>query len=258
MGGTAFNYQTFPSNGIGLQDTIEARLASAADSRLKWIVGAFYLKASNSTYSTVNGVSTVFVDAKSSAVFGQLTWPVSDSFRLVGGLRSTSDKKSFTSTNANLSGFQPPYPGSGGGSWSRVDYKAGLEFDLSPRSMLYATIATGYRPGSIQTGSSALINAQLGLGLPRATGADLTALQLYRYANPIPVANKNLVTNPEKPPWKLAARTSSSMIACASTATSITMITRIDSTATSPRLLLPPSCVRTGKPTCSSVQIWFA
>jgi iron complex outermembrane receptor protein len=179
MGGTAFNYQEFPENGLGLQDTVEARLASAATSKLKWLVGAFYLKASNKNFSTINGTSTVFVDAKSSAAFGQLTWPVSESLRLIGGLRQTSDKKTFTSTNANLSGFAAPYPGSGGGSWSRSDFKVGLEMDLSASSMLYANISSGYRPGSIQTSSSALVNAG-------------TA------AAPVPVANRNLVTKPEK------------------------------------------------------------
>jgi iron complex outermembrane receptor protein len=179
MGGTANNFVEQPSNGLGLQDTVEARLASAESSKLKWIVGAFYLDASNNTFSTVNGVSRVIVNAKSSALFGQVTWPVSSSLRLIGGLRETSDKKDFTSTNANLSGFAAPYPGSGGGSWSRVDFKAGLEMDLSPASLLYATIATGYRPGSIQASSSALVNAG-------------TA------AAPIPVANKNLVTKPER------------------------------------------------------------
>jgi iron complex outermembrane recepter protein len=178
MGGTAFNYQVFPSNGVGLQDSAEARLTSAESSKLKWIFGGFYLKASNNTFSTLNGTSTVFVDAKSSAVFGQLTWPVSDSLRLIGGLRQTSDKKTFVSSNANLSGFAAPYPGSGGGSWSRSDFKLGIEMDLSASSMLYAHVATGYRPGSVQASSSALVNAG-------------TA------AAPIPVPNRNLVTKPE-------------------------------------------------------------
>jgi iron complex outermembrane receptor protein len=172
-------YAQLPTTGGGSQDAVEARLTSAPASRLTWIVGAFYLKATNDTTATafMGGAysnTRVIVNAKSTAGFGQLTYPMTERLRLIAGLRTTKDKKDFYSSNPTNAGF-PGVPGGGGGSWSRTDYKVGIESDLGASSLLYAHVATGYRPGSITTGSAAFVAGPGGVA----------------------VANNNLTTKPE-------------------------------------------------------------
>lgn len=174
MGGTPGVYSQRPSNGAGWQDTVEARLASASSSPLKWIAGAFYMKAKNDTSATANSVTRLIVNAQSHAIFGQATLSATDTFRVTAGVRETWDKKDYWSSNPTNSGLG--VPGGGAGDWKRFDWKVGVEKDLSDSSMLFANVSTGYRPGSITTGSASMVAGPGG----------------------VPVPNSNLFTKPEK------------------------------------------------------------
>jgi iron complex outermembrane recepter protein len=174
-------YIATPFVGSGRQDSVEARMVSDPGSKLQWVVGAFYLKADSISVTTAfmgSALSnnTVIVNAKSTAAFGQATYSLSDKLRLIGGVRTTKDDKDFFSSNPSNANLPAGSPGSGAGSWNRFDYKLGVERDLSPSSLLYATLATGYRPGSLTTGSAAIVRN--------------AALQF--------VPNSNVVTKPEK------------------------------------------------------------
>jgi len=73
----------------------------------------------------------------SKAFFGQVSYPLSPALRVTLGARSTSDDKQASNpAGANYSG-----------SWKSTDGKLGLEFDVAPGVMAYATYATSYRPG---------------------------------------------------------------------------------------------------------------
>jgi iron complex outermembrane receptor protein len=81
------------------QFTLEARLASDADQRLSYLLGAFYLNESAKqqpgfTQDAFNSHANYDIDTKSYAAFGRLTYKVTDQFRVTGGLRYTSDDKS--------------------------------------------------------------------------------------------------------------------------------------------------------------------
>ncbi len=73
----------------------------------------------------------------SKALFGQVTVPVVQNVRAIGGLRRTQDHKTAIGGEA--------------GDWSSTDGKLGLEVDLSPSAMGYATLATAYRPGGFNS-----------------------------------------------------------------------------------------------------------
>ena len=47
----------------------------------------------------------------------------------------------------------------GAASFSNTSYKAGVEWDIAPQSMLYADVATGYVPGGLNAGNPALPTA---------------------------------------------------------------------------------------------------
>jgi len=182
------------------QTTIEARLASDGDAPLSYIVGLYYLgehaveRANfNQQYFAAYGLFDSNTD--SYAGFGRLTYKVTDSFRLTGGLRYTIDDKRalIDSYNpivvcpavfagGNCIGNTPALPvqslvpsslilpngdpipvlpwGTAGAiiqdsrpvltpskKFKKLTYRVGVEYDLGPQSLLYASYETGFKSG---------------------------------------------------------------------------------------------------------------
>jgi iron complex outermembrane receptor protein len=146
--------------GNAAYTSIEARLTSAEASRVKWLVGAYYLRSeggptfsgqvTNDPLSGSNYVTDqTFAPGKTLAAFGQVTYPVTESFRVTGGLRYSQDKQgsSFQITSSDVGydsgvvGFSQSQPS--------TTYKAGIEYDLASHSMLYAHTATGFKQGGL-------------------------------------------------------------------------------------------------------------
>jgi iron complex outermembrane recepter protein len=154
------------------QTSVESRLSNNSD-RLKWVTGLYYYDETQFVQNEVNSgliqdVGQVSnLDSLSYAGFGQATFSVTDRFRLIGGARYTSDERKLTDgatyainpTYAGASILAPPclppnpqttcllesYEGSRtfrNGSW-----KVGMEMDVAPESMLYATASTGFKAG---------------------------------------------------------------------------------------------------------------
>lgn len=107
---------------------------------------------------------------RSYGVFDQLTYRVSDVLRLTGGVRYSYERaKKFglarnytcpvTFTYAQLLDaalLDTTPPGCAGnssvpnaGSWSKVTWRAGVEYDLSPGTMAYANASTGFKSGGL-------------------------------------------------------------------------------------------------------------
>ena len=144
------------TDGAWVQRSVEARLASETSSSIKWLTGVFYYDSPNSTevtntlvengnYVIVPGTPEyhMFYKSLSKGVFGQATAPITEQLRVIAGLRGSQDEKQ------QYSDQYPPYAVLHTGEFHSVDYKAGLEYDLTADSMLYTTYATGYRPGGI-------------------------------------------------------------------------------------------------------------
>ena len=103
------------------------------------------------------------------AVFGQATYPVTERFRITGGLRKNNDNNNMkyriiimnvTSTGKYADLYDSAYDNDGlrtydtgvktfSESSSPVTYTAGLEFDVAENSMLYASYKTGYKNGGL-------------------------------------------------------------------------------------------------------------
>lgn len=140
------------------QSSLEVRLASNDDRRLRYVIGGFYFgenqKAEN-FFRQGNISTTRFtprLNTESVAAFGQLTFDLGDSLRIVAGGRYTrEDRQQLTSTAAGgLPGpIEPPLsaPFTGSLSFEKFTWKAGLEFDAGPASLIYANVATGFKSG---------------------------------------------------------------------------------------------------------------
>jgi iron complex outermembrane receptor protein len=134
------------------QITQELRLAGA-NGPVKWLGGLYFYNVRNSGALTLfTNLPFAFrqdsVDAdrlKGYAAFGQATYSFTDTLRGTIGARASS-------TNRVARGTEPlalgglPYQFDK--TFKNLDWKAGIEKDLSPKMMLYGAIQTGYQPGT--------------------------------------------------------------------------------------------------------------
>ena len=135
------------------QLTQELRLSSNGDGPYKWLAGLYYYDSRNSgsEYLFTNLPMSFYqtnVDAdrlQGYSAFGQLTFNITDTFRITGGGRGSS-------TDRTASGFEVvalgglPYEFDK--TYNHFDWKAGVEKDLTPKVMLYGVVQTGYQPGT--------------------------------------------------------------------------------------------------------------
>ena len=134
------------------QTTHELRLAGEAG-RISYLAGLYAYSLETAGTFTITGFPISVVDQnklEGYAVFGQLTYSVTDRLRLVGGGRYSSDDRTGRGPYTGFLGsdfvFEVPYTYDE--SFSHADYKAGIEFDAADRMMLYAAIQSGYQPGT--------------------------------------------------------------------------------------------------------------
>ncbi|MBN1625191.1 MAG: TonB-dependent receptor [Deltaproteobacteria bacterium] len=147
----------------------DARMVSPTDFFIKWIAGANYNKANEGNYRTVVDSiegSTVEVRQKSHAFYGNITYPVTDAFRVTAGGRKSWDTMSFFQYDYNQlprparEGFvelerSGTYTNNPDGTldyteywqqeYNSMNYKLGVEYDVNTDSMLYADISNSYR-----------------------------------------------------------------------------------------------------------------
>lgn len=104
---------------------------------------------------SLNNPNQYDASLKSSAVFGQVTYRLFDSLRVIGGLRYTHDDISMTSVSLIGVGLSlmptPPAlipmndPLSGTDKVDNLSWRAGLQYDVTPVSMAYLTVSHGYK-----------------------------------------------------------------------------------------------------------------
>ena len=122
----------------------ELRVSSSAHG-VKWVVGIYGdLDEMISGYqceSTLPGMSyDVYdeMDGRSGSAFGHVTIPVWGALRALGGLRYDYQEYEFDCAAYGVSIED---------DWNEISPKFGLEYDVSPASMAYATVSKGYLSG---------------------------------------------------------------------------------------------------------------
>ena len=132
--------------------------------RLNWLVGGYYYEDKR-FYTSLFPANTLgnYTDQKidSISAFAQGTYAVTDTLNLTGGVRYTKDKKELLALGAvsgglrgtrrgtNLASFGAPL--SGQIKASKVTWRLGADFKLTPDIMLFATASTGFKSGGYNT-----------------------------------------------------------------------------------------------------------
>lgn len=127
------------------QVTQELRLSGAPGGRWQWLAGLYAYRVTNSGDFVVGSFPLADIARNrlaGVAAFGQATLDVTDRMRLTVGGRVSQDSRE----GAGATAFGQPY--SSDENYNAVDWKLGVELDAGARSMLYATVQTGYQPGT--------------------------------------------------------------------------------------------------------------
>lgn len=141
--------------------TEEVRLTSAASDKFEWMVGFFYTDEDNNHDQIVHALDAsgeVIPELSPFAVvalpntyqeyaaFGNATWKISELFHITGGLRWAGNEQTFSQvTRIPLLGLDAS--GTGSSKEEIVTYSVSPQINIDRDTMVYARIASGYRPG---------------------------------------------------------------------------------------------------------------
>ncbi len=141
--------------------TQEIRLTSPASDRFEWLVGAFYTDEENQVEQVVSlydpatgelipGINPAAVvqlpnEYQEYAIFTNGTYKFSDTFHLSAGVRYAKNDQKFRQISFGL--IVPTADVPGESDEDVVTYSLSPEWHFGNDTMLYARVATGYRPG---------------------------------------------------------------------------------------------------------------
>ncbi|WP_321905588.1 TonB-dependent receptor [Paraburkholderia tropica] len=154
--------------------TQELRLSSHADTRLRWVAGLFYSHddLDEKFYSDFTdrlgfiALTRYKQSVDTLGAYGQATYDITPRLRGIFGIRQEHEHRDLTDfASGELTPSFVPFSGftSGDGNQSLTSNgtsgKVGLEFDLAPATLLYASISRGYKSGGFTAHNTANSNA---------------------------------------------------------------------------------------------------
>lgn len=160
--GSPGNYLNIAYTSTGKTIQQEIRLASSSTTPLSWQVGAFYLNSKAATTpQQVTGAQNIQIDAalqtNSYAAFGEMTYAITPTTFLTGGIRYTADRRKFDGmTRQILAGglLGPALPtASSNDANSRLNtneftYRVSLRQEVTDEINVYASVNRGFKAGT--------------------------------------------------------------------------------------------------------------
>jgi len=151
------------------QFTQELRLSGRVGAAVDFTVGGFYYKADDLLQYYIGIPQFLFdymtndpVSNRSIAGFAHAEFHATEKLNIIGGIRYTDDKKTYTFARTNYDGSAisaiPLTPNftvadldgvSATNSGTRWDYRLGINYAWNDHVMTYAQVATGYKGGGI-------------------------------------------------------------------------------------------------------------
>ncbi|WP_417620210.1 TonB-dependent receptor [Parasphingorhabdus sp.] len=178
---------------LGLEKwTQEFRLASESGGRFEWLVGGFYTEEDTTNTQFIpafdmNGdpiaalnplaIASLPATYKEYAVFGNGTFRFNEQFELTAGMRWAHNKQTFRQISSGS--LVPVADDPGQSSESVFTYSVSPQFRINENAMIYARVASGYRPGGPNTNvpgippqvdSDSLTNYEVGIKAETAGG----------------------------------------------------------------------------------------
>jgi iron complex outermembrane receptor protein len=196
------------------QTSQELRIASPKGRFVDFVAGLFYLRADDSeTYERDvlhivrgapvfdNGVNSYGALDSNYAVFGEANINFTKSFRAIAGFREVWDDISFfthrvsTATAANpVTGVQPSFAASGSAQERGTAGRFGLQYDIAPGTMAYATYSRGYK-GPAYNVFFNMAQANTGLLSPETSNSYEVGLKSQAFDHRLQLDLSGFITN---------------------------------------------------------------
>lgn len=136
----------------------ELRLASAGQGPLSWQAGLFFLRTINTMGMSQRGLLFGDISAGSDvddkmttnsyAAFAELSYSLTPSTHLTGGLRYTEDRRKFEATSVPIGLPLPVTTVEDRLNYGEFTYRVALRQDLSPDINIYASLNRGFKAGA--------------------------------------------------------------------------------------------------------------
>ena len=147
----AFIWRTKENDTFVRSDSFCADTTLPADS-----TGFFPCTATTGTFVTSSGPAAWTTKFQNTAGFGQATVNVSDTFKIIAGLRYTHDEVNYSIVRTNVTngvvaganlypGIQGAFSFAESASANGLSGKAGVQWQATPNIMAYATYSRGYK-----------------------------------------------------------------------------------------------------------------
>jgi iron complex outermembrane receptor protein len=151
------------SQNLFLQDTDrsqshEVRFLSDTNDKFKWILGAFFYDMKGDVKTTgdnanpptfrpvVTSVRTPEATVQSMAVFGEATLALTDRLKVTGGLRYTTENRSWIQYfNGNI--LVPRQKT----SYDKATYRGIIQYEFAEKSNIFVSYSTGFKSGLFNT-----------------------------------------------------------------------------------------------------------
>lgn len=146
------------------QNSLEFRIGSGSESPFFWVLGTNFYTSDRSndqrdTYDNYRPTATTNADVdrafetRTSAIFGEVTYPILEDLNITAGLRQTWEEKTYSAvwraSATNPSGIQYGTD-SGVINDSYVTGRLGLSYAMTPNLNIYSMYARGHKTGGFQ------------------------------------------------------------------------------------------------------------
>ncbi len=133
------------------QKSYESQLVSSGKGPLSWTAGLFVFKEHNDQPTrqdifATGGITTVKQDTTATALYGQADYRFNSVVKATFGARSSRETKDF-SLNAVRANGTLNFDFAAKNSWSRTDWKLGLDAQVSKDTLVYGSATTGFKSG---------------------------------------------------------------------------------------------------------------
>jgi iron complex outermembrane receptor protein len=147
----------------------EFRLASNGEGKLQWVGGLFFFRRDSDAVGVTRFVPLLYHTAAqdgltvdtytlkdiSKAAFGQVSYQVTDAFKLAVGARYSRENQDAHDVQVARNAVSPNYNRTESRNEGQATYTVTGTYDFSPAVMAYASVARGFKPGGFDMGRPA-------------------------------------------------------------------------------------------------------
>ncbi|MFC4311796.1 TonB-dependent receptor [Steroidobacter flavus] len=149
----------------------ELRISSLPGARVSWVAGLYNFGSETDRLDTLaldiagDGLTDIYTQRAlldSYAVFGDVSWPLTDRFSLTAGVRYSRDEKEYRVSNTAGTGVvraQEQFDVSVAKNYDAATYRIGGAFNLAEDHLLYVMVSRGFKSGGFQDTPSSAADA---------------------------------------------------------------------------------------------------